>query len=66
MNQERKEKTSNEQWEVPKATRDAIAEMRSHGYALVMFSPEEVGNADRVAVESRLVELGNEVIDDLN
>lgn len=66
MNHECKEATSNELWQLPKATRDAIAEMRSHGYALVMFSPEEVGNADRVAVESRLVELGNEVINDLN
>lgn len=42
-----------------------VQELREAGTAVVIFSAEELNGADRQAVESRLVEFGNEVIEDL-
>lgn len=45
--------------------RQFISEMRSEGYAVVIFSPDELGSATPKSLENRLVELGNEAISDL-
>lgn len=45
--------------------RTILTEMQLEGYAIVVFSPEEIGTATAKSVENRLVELGNEVISDL-
>ena len=42
-----------------------IEDLRKAGYAVVIFSPDELGTASSKSVEDRLVELGNEVIADL-
>lgn len=39
--------------------------LREHGYAVTVFNAEELRGADTRHVENRLVELGNEVIEDL-
>lgn len=39
--------------------------LREHGYALAIFSPTELQAAEVKQVEDRLVQLGNEVIEDL-
>jgi hypothetical protein len=46
-------------------SRQIIRELRDDGYAVVLFSPTELGSASARSLESRLVELGNEAIDDL-
>jgi hypothetical protein len=43
----------------------ALRELRDQGYAIVVFNPEELGGAYADDVESRLVELGWEVIETL-
>jgi hypothetical protein len=43
----------------------AIHSLRMAGYAVVTFTPEEIGDADAMRVEHRLTELGNQVILDL-
>lgn len=45
--------------------RQIISEMRNEGYAVVIFSPDELGTATSKSLENRLVELGNEAIKDL-
>ncbi|WP_157077151.1 hypothetical protein [Curvibacter delicatus] len=45
--------------------RQLISELRSEGYAVVLFSPDELGTATAKSLENRLVELGNEAITDL-
>lgn len=43
----------------------AIEELRTLGYAVVLFTPEELEEADAGRVEDRLVEVGWDVIFDL-
>lgn len=43
----------------------ALSELRLSGYAVVIFSPEELGTTDPRGLQNRLVELGNEAISDL-
>lgn len=45
--------------------RSALTDLRLAGYAVVTFSPQELGAADPKTLENRLVELGNEAISDL-
>jgi hypothetical protein len=45
--------------------RHLISELRGEGYAVVLFSPDELGTATAKSLENRLVELGNEAISDL-
>jgi hypothetical protein len=42
-----------------------LNELRLAGYAVAIFSPGELGNASAKSLENRLVELGIEVISDL-
>ena len=44
----------------------AVRELRAAGYSVVVFTPDEVGEADPIKVAERLVELGNDVISDLH
>ena len=44
----------------------AIRELREAGYAVITWTPEEVGNANADKVENRVCELGNEVIEDMS
>ena len=46
-----------------KDLKEAILALRTQGFAVVVFSPEELKRADPGSVENRLVELGNEVIE---
>lgn len=48
-----------------KSRAEYLNEMRLAGYAVVIFSPEELGTASSRTLENRLVELGNEAISDL-
>ena len=43
-----------------------IRELRHEGYAVTIWTPEELGEADPSRVQDRLSELGHEVIEDLN
>lgn len=43
-----------------------LRELSESGYAVVIFDPDELNNANASYVEDRLVELGWEVIEDLN
>lgn len=43
----------------------AIEELRTLGYAVVLFTPEELEEADAGRVEDRLIEVGWDVIFDL-
>jgi len=45
--------------------KQAIAELRDRGFAVVVFSPEELGCVSRDRLESRLVADGNEHIEDI-
>lgn len=45
--------------------RQIVSELRIEGYAVVLFSPDELGTATAKSLENRLVELGNEAIEDL-
>ena len=44
---------------------ESFRRLRSRGFALVIFTPEELQGASLTHVEDRLVELGWEVIDSL-
>jgi hypothetical protein len=44
---------------------NAITQMRLAGYAIVRFSPEELTGVEPKTLENRLVELGNQAIEDL-
>ena len=50
---------------VAKSRAGYLTELRLAGYAVVIFSPEELGTADPRVLQNRLVELGNEAITDL-
>ncbi len=45
---------------------ETIRDLRRRGFAVVVFNPEELGEASRDRVESRLCELGWDVIDSLS
>ena len=53
-------------WEMSDDDRDAINRMRSRGYAVVVFIPNELRKANAAHVEERLETLDNEIIADLN
>ena len=42
---------------------DLIVKMRDNGFAIVIFTPEELCGAESDYVEERLIELGWDVID---
>lgn len=44
---------------------ELIQQLRTLGYAVIIWTPEEVRNANPVRVEDRLIELGWDVIADL-
>jgi len=44
---------------------NALRELKNQGYAIVLFTPEELEGAEADRVEDRLIELGWEVIFDL-
>jgi len=42
-----------------------LRELRDQGFVVIVWTPDEVGNADPVRLEDRCIELGWEVISDL-
>ena len=44
----------------------AIRELQEAGYAVILWNPEELGNASASEVEDLVVERGNEIIYELN
>lgn len=44
------------------ADRAVLDDLRSRGFAVVVWTPEELGSADQGLVEDRLIELGHHVI----
>ena len=50
---------TNEQW-------DTVVQLRNEGYVVIIWTPEELGNASYNLVENRIIELGGEVIKDLS
>lgn len=40
--------------------------LRQEGCAVVVFTPEELGNADQLSVQNRLADLGQQVISDMH
>jgi hypothetical protein len=45
--------------------REVIAELRSRGFAVIIWAPEELAGASQKHVEERSIELGWQVIEDL-
>lgn len=45
---------------------DAMQRMQSFGYAIVVFSPEELEGAEPSLVEDRLIETGWDIISSLS
>ena len=45
--------------------RETIASLRHQGYAVIIWTPEELDGVDPGHVEDRAIEVGWEVIDDL-
>jgi hypothetical protein len=43
----------------------AVQDLRHAGYAVIIWTPEELGDANPRKVEDRSIELGHEVIHDL-
>ena len=43
----------------------ALASLSREGYAVIVWTPEELGNASASKVEDRSIELGHQIIDDL-
>lgn len=43
----------------------ALQELRHAGYAVITWTPEELGTANPRKVEDRSIELGHEIIEDL-
>ena len=43
----------------------AIASLRSDGYAVIVWTPEELDEVSARLVEDRSIELGHQIIDDL-
>jgi len=41
-----------------------IKELRHEGYAVVIFTPDEVGDADACNLEELLVQRGNDLLDE--
>lgn len=48
-----------------KEQRQVLAELRHQGYAVIIWSPEELGDASVNQVQDRSIELGHRVIEDL-
>lgn len=44
---------------------EAIRQLRSQGFAVIIWHPEELEGANPRQVEGRSIELGHEVIEDL-
>jgi hypothetical protein len=45
--------------------RKAVQELRSAGWAVILWTPKELRNASPGRVEDRSIELGHQVIEDL-
>lgn len=45
--------------------RESARKLREYGYAVTIFSPDELGQTSPESLQNRLIELGNEAIDDL-
>jgi hypothetical protein len=45
--------------------REVIAALRSRGFAVIIWTPEELAGASQKHVEARSIELGWQVIEDL-
>lgn len=43
----------------------ALASLSSDGYAVIVWTPEELGDVSARLVENRSIELGHEIINDL-
>ena len=48
-----------------KVQKAVIAELRLEGYAVVVFTPEELENVNSSLVEDELISRGNSIIEDL-
>lgn len=40
----------------------ALQELASNGWAVIVWTPEELGNASAVEVEDRSIEIGHQII----
>ena len=50
---------------ISESERESLASLRFKGFAVIVWNPEELGTADPRKVEDRSIELGYEVIRDL-
>jgi len=44
---------------------ETVQAMKSRGFAVIIWTPEELGDADADLVEDRSIELGWQIIEDL-
>lgn len=44
---------------------EMVRQLRSEGYAVIIWTPEELGTASVNRVQDRSIELGHEIIEDL-
>jgi hypothetical protein len=49
-----------------KEEQDLIHSLRSRGFAVIIWSPEELGNASAKLMQTASIELGYEIIDEAN
>ena len=47
------------------AQAETIRQLRSEGYAVIVWTPEELGDVAKKHVEDRSIELGWQIIEDL-
>lgn len=52
--------------QLTKTEAKTIAGLRNKGYAVVLWNPVELGDAEPTEVEDRVVETGNDIIETLN
>jgi len=45
--------------------REVVEQLRSEGYAVIIWTPDELGNASAKDVQDRSIEHGHEVIESL-
>lgn len=43
--------------------RDALSSLRARGFAVVVFTPDEMGETDPREIEAALVQCGNEILE---
>ena len=52
--------------DLTKTELNMLRELRNRGYAVIIWTPDELKGANRTLVEDRSIELGHQIIEDLS